>query len=777
MVKFSEQLEMQLVPEWRGAYCQYNLLKKDLKKIRLNQRIGMPIDPASVAPASPFNFHKCAHRSLRYHSNLIQVHCRKSDMGDELVYETELFGQIAQSDYDRRFFASLDSQFNKVNEFYRNKEEEFVQYEMLLEKQIFALTGVKKLLKQKQILMEAQQYSYLDKNDELIDSIAKATLAATSVTGVPWRRRTMDSWELAFGSNAGLIPSEVAAGTLLTRASMYGSQIRWSIPQSASMAMISAISEMLWEDVFCQSKRLMTDYIGQEDIAFSQKKVQSAADMLRVAFIDFYRGLGMLKSFSSLNMAAFAKILQKYEKVTGLFIAQSYMHHVDCAYINSSEKISQLMGKVEVTFAEHFTSGNQRQAMAALRPIHQTAPHSLTYLLGFFTGCSLMLILAFGCILQLDGDYRKMKYLTYLQTIFPTFSLVALVLIHVYMYGWNLYMWKRVHINYTFIFEFSPGSELHCEEVLLVCTALTTVLIGAMVMHLSIHSMLFHAQASAYVDLIPVAVMLVFLVLLFNPLNLCYRSSRFFFLRVWQHVICAPFYKVGLADFFLADQLTSQVSTLRNFEFVLCYYGGGHFLTMNSNACTNSACFKNWTFVLALLPYWWRFWQCMRRWADESDTIHLANAGKYLSAAAALALRIVYNLNPGVAWLTIFFIVSSIATIYQVYWDVVVDWGLLHPNSQNPWLRDQLLLDHKSIYFASMVLNLLLRLSWLQSIPHLRIGGVDGYVTDFLFASLEILRRGQWNFYRLENEHLNNVGHYRAIKTVPLPFEDASSVN
>jgi hypothetical protein len=137
----------------------------------------------------------------------------------------------------------------------------------------------------------------LDKNDELIDSIAKATLAATSVTGVSWRRRTMDSWELAFGSDAGLIPSEVVAGTFLTRASTYGSQIRWSIPRSASMAMISAISEMLWEDVFCRSKRLMTDCIGQKDTAFSQKKVQSAADMLRVAFLDFYRGLGMLKSF------------------------------------------------------------------------------------------------------------------------------------------------------------------------------------------------------------------------------------------------------------------------------------------------------------------------------------------------------------------------------------------------------------------------------------------------------------------------------------------------
>jgi isochorismate synthase EntC len=45
-------------------------------------------------------------------------------------------------------------------------------------------------------------------------------------------------------------------------------------------------------------------------------------------------------------------------------------------------QISQLTGKAEVTFAEHFTSGNQQQAMAALRPIHQTAPHSLTYLPG-----------------------------------------------------------------------------------------------------------------------------------------------------------------------------------------------------------------------------------------------------------------------------------------------------------------------------------------------------------------------------------------------------------
>ncbi|KAM0006590.1 hypothetical protein Hdeb2414_s0023g00629541 [Helianthus debilis subsp. tardiflorus] len=40
----------------------------------------------------------------------------------------------------------------------------------------------------------------------------------------------------------------------------------------------------------------------------------------------------------------------------------------------------------------------------------------------------------------------------------------------------------------------------------------------------------------------------------------------------------------------------------------------------------------------------------------------------------------------------------------------------------------------------------------------------------FIVASLEIVRRGLWNFFRVENEHLNNVGKFRAVKSIPLPF-------
>ncbi|KAL0692533.1 hypothetical protein Bca4012_059713 [Brassica carinata] len=71
------------------------------------------------------------------------------------------------------------------------------------------------------------------------------------------------------------------------------------------------------------------------------------------------------------------------------------------------------------------------------------------------------------------------------------------------------------------------------------------------------------------------------------------------------------------------------------------------------------------------------------------------------------------------------------------------------------------------------VVNVVLRLAWMQTVlgireaPFLHRRALVAVVTI-----LEIVRRGIWNFFRLENEHLNNVGKYRAFKSVPLPFQE-----
>ncbi|KAH9535731.1 hypothetical protein CY35_17G068900 [Sphagnum magellanicum] len=513
-----------------------------------------------------------------------------------------------------------------------------------------------------------------------------------------------------------------AGGNAETRKDQKGSHVRLNIPHVSPTATLSALSQMLWEDVLRQAKKSATLYGGKVDIVLSQRKVQRAENMLRAAFIEFYRGLGFLKNYSSLNMVACAKILKKYDKITGMLVSGKYMYHVENSYMGASQKIVELMDKVEAIFTEHFAQENRRHAMSALRPMQQKASHTVTYLFGLFSGCSLALLTSFGILLKVAGDYNTATKDNYLRSIFPTFGMLALIVLHIFMYGWNVYSWRLKGINYAFIFEFSPGSELRYREVFLVCTCLTTVVSGAMVMHLSMLSTLLKWQ-SHYVDLFPFMIILAFLVVLFNPLNMWYRSSRWFLLKVLLRIVSAPLYKVVLVDFFLADQLTSQ---------------------------------------------------CVRRCIDEEDYTHLANGAKYLSAMTAVALKIAYGRQKSRASLALFVIASTIATAYQLYWDLVIDWGLLVRKSANPWLRDQLILDRKWIYFLSMVLNAILRLAWLQSLTQFQIGSpqMDTYITDFVFACLEIIRRGHWNFYRLENEHLNNVGHYRAIKTVPLPFEE-----
>jgi len=79
------------------------------------------------------------------------------------------------------------------------------------------------------------------------------------------------------------------------------------------------------------------------------------------------------------------------------------------------------------------------------------------------------------------------------------------------------------------------------------------------------------------------------------------------------------------------------------------------------------------------------------------------NAGKYASAMLAMVIKLTYNYKANTTWLILFITFSCFATLYQLYWDLVVDWGLLQRSSRNPWLRDNLVLKKKYIYFVSMV--------------------------------------------------------------------------
>jgi hypothetical protein len=88
---------------------------------------------------------------------------------------------------------------------------------------------------------------------------------------------------------------------------------------------------------------------------------------------------------------------------------------------------------------------------------------------------------------------------------------------------------------------------------------------------------------------------------------------------------------------------------------------------------------------------------------EEKDPMQGYNGLKYFLTIVAVCLRTAYNINNGDGWRAIAWVFSSVAAIIGTYWDLVFDWGLLQRHSKNRWLRDKLLVPHKSVYFGAMV--------------------------------------------------------------------------
>ncbi|KAF9677260.1 hypothetical protein SADUNF_Sadunf08G0089400 [Salix dunnii] len=753
MVKFSKQFEGQLVPEWKEAFVDYWQLKKDLKKIHLrnnNSKNTLIKHNHHNSLSSDFLSSLKGGFSLFGHQNkdreAIHVHKKlasSASKGD--VYETELFEQFEDSDAAREFFSCLDLQLNKVNQFYKNKENEFLDRGECLKKQMDILVELKAAFKQQRekapnSAQDSTEDASIDcriscEEDSVTDRIEHEQIQGDSTDDLEKDEVLDSSRSEEMGESTRIIKREDSKlRTLSGRVfNSQGKNLRINIPLTTPSRTFSAISYLVWGDLINQSSN-NCNHEGRK-LRINKTKLHHAEKMIKGAFIELYKGLRYLETYRNLNMLAFIKILKKFDKVTEKQVLPIYLKVVESSYFNSSDKVMNLADEVEDLFIKHFAGEDRRKARKYLKPHQHKESHSVTFFIGLFTGSFIALLVGYVMMARITGMYRRHPDTAYMETVYPLPS----------------------------------SNELKYRDVFLICTSSMTVVVGIMFIHLLL---LMKGHSYSQVQAIPGLLLLSFLLLLVCPFNFCYRSSRYSFLRVIKNIILSPLYKVVMLDFFMADQLCSQVPMLRNLEYVACYYLTGSYKTQDYGYCMRTEHYRDLAYAVSFLPYYWRAMQCARRWFDEGQTKHLINLGKYVSAMLAAGAKVAYEKEKSVGWLCLVVVISSAATIYQLYWDFVNDWGLLQMNSKNPWLRNELVLRRKFIYYFSMGLNLILRLAWLQTVIHSNFEHVDYRVIGLFLASLEVIRRGQWNFYRLENEHLNNAGKYRAVKTVPLPFHE-----
>ena len=88
---------------------------------------------------------------------------------------------------------------------------------------------------------------------------------------------------------------------------------------------------------------------------------------LKLAIIEFYRGLELLKSYCHQNQEGFRKITKKFDKSTGLRTSKKFMSEkVIKSYFGTSDVLDTLIHQTEDLFC-YFEKGNRKTAVQKLR--------------------------------------------------------------------------------------------------------------------------------------------------------------------------------------------------------------------------------------------------------------------------------------------------------------------------------------------------------------------------------------------------------------------------
>ncbi|CAK9862679.1 unnamed protein product [Sphagnum jensenii] len=323
---------------------------------------------------------------------------------------------------------------------------------------------------------------------------------------------------------------------------------------------------------------------------------------------------------------------------------------------------------------------------------------------------------------------------------------VCLMALMVWLWGVNVYVFLNTRIPYAKVFELEHNHLTH-HEIWKIASWMTVAWITSMTAYLYLysHGMVFHAASQ------PILLYILVPLVLGLPLDIFHMQTRFYFLRTLLR-LTLPVQPISFADFFLADVLTSMAKVLSDLERSVCRMYHQQVATVAwlepGDTCGSHSI--HIPIVLAI-PYVIRFLQCIRQYHDTKDKTCLANALKYFSTfpvilLSAMKYHVLQELWEGqLRPLWLFFAVLN--SCYCFYWDIRKDWDIGFVSPSNIYIYDDMFHGCKQVYYWAIGSNLALRGAWTYKLSaHLR----HNFKTVFFFSLLEMCRRFQWIFFRVE---------------------------
>ena len=525
------------------------------------------------------------------------------------------------------------------------------------------------------------------------------------------------------------------------------------------------------------------------------------ADAFEMALKETYKDISLTRKFIETNLDIKDTLMKKYKKYFGIQTFNSFsrkkidnnsqiiiedekeneeyddeLENTINEFINYQSSIGQygdtlksLEVEIEQCFGENFSFkyGSKTDKILKKYLKVKTITESQSFYLGLFIG---FLLFQFGIICTLAWYYDiDMDRDPEFMSVFPMFRGFFVLCLYWWVHGLNITVWIKADISYRVIFQIDSNYSSPI-QIFKRAAIFTFILLSCLLIYMIkriYKGAFFGIFEPIPINTLPLICWGSLLVYTFCPFDIWNYEGRAFLGQLAKESFGSFLLKTGFRHVFFMGQMCSFIATMRDMEYTVCYYAYYDApLWAKIEYCRKT---RGIYFFLAFLPNFIRILQNIKEIYDSKKLFpKLFSIINYCLSISVALLSFLWPQHPSlhIFWL-IFTFISSCCSFA---WDIIIDFGFLEKGKNYP-LRNKLYYKPKIIYYLIALYNFILRFFWLLTISPEVLGTfLRPETLSIILNSLEITRRGCWNFLKVENKHIDISKEFKVSNDIELPF-------